>query len=432
MRFNTLDQWLEWQTVLHGKAIELGLERVREVARSLALERIARQVITVAGTNGKGSTVAAYEHWLRRAGFDVASYTSPHLLRYNERIKHNQQPVEDTALCSAFEAVEQARGEISLTYFEFGTLAALYLMQQWQPDYAILEVGLGGRLDAVNIIDADLVHLTPIGIDHQAWLGNDREQIGFEKAGVLRDGINVVLNDQDPPASVLREIDRRHCHCLRFGKDYDLHDIDGDQADWRMADLHFRLDNVLPGEHQLFNLAGVVAGLTCLLDLATWDSRRVGENFHGLQIAGRLQQVASPLSARLFVDVGHNPDAARVLAKSLSGLKSKSGQLVVLLGMLEDKQPDRFVEALKAVVDQWWLTTLDCDRGLSADALAARIGATIEIGKCFDSVSLALDHALSSLGNQDIMLVTGSFVTVEHLLRALPHSGELNNYGSKH
>ena len=195
MRFNSLDQWLEWQTVLHGKAIDLGLERVQQVAVRLGVGKIAGQVITVAGTNGKGSTVAAYENWLRQAGFSVASYTSPHLLKYNERIKYNLQPVTDTTLCAAFEAVEDARGDTSLTYFEFGTLAALYLFQQWQPDYVILEVGLGGRLDAVNIIDADLVHLTPIGIDHQAWLGEDREQIGFEKAGVLRDGISVVLND---------------------------------------------------------------------------------------------------------------------------------------------------------------------------------------------------------------------------------------------
>ena len=156
------------------------------------------------GTNGKGSSVAAYENWLHQAGFTVASYTSPHLLSYNERIKRNLEPVSDAELCSAFEAVESARQGIALTYFEFGTLAALFLIQKWQPDYAILEVGLGGRLDAVNIIAADLVHLTPIGLDHQAWLGDDREQIGFEKAGVLRAGIAVVLNDPDPPRSVTR------------------------------------------------------------------------------------------------------------------------------------------------------------------------------------------------------------------------------------
>ena len=191
MRFDTLEQWLEWQTVLHEKAIDLGLDRVWEVADRLGIDRIAKRVIIVAGTNGKGSSVAAYENWLHRAGFSVASYTSPHLLVYNERIRHNLKLAGDQEICAAFDAVETARVETSLTYFEFGTLAALYFMQQRQPDFAILEVGLGGRLDAVNIIDAELVHLTPIGLDHQAFLGNDRESIGFEKAGVLRRGVKV-------------------------------------------------------------------------------------------------------------------------------------------------------------------------------------------------------------------------------------------------
>ena len=432
MRFNTLDQWLEWQTVLHGKAIDLGLERVRQVARRLGVERIAGRVITVAGTNGKGSTVAAYEQWLRRAGFSVASYTSPHLLKYNERIKNNQQPVSDSLLCEAFEAVETARGDISLTYFEFGTLAALHLIQRWQPDYAILEVGLGGRLDAVNIVDADLVHLTPIGIDHQAWLGDDREQIGYEKAGVLRDGISVVLNDPDPPQTVLMEIQRRRCNCLRLGQDYRLAEVENSHAVWQGGGLKLPLDSVLPGVHQLQNLAGVVAGLSRLLDLQAYTAEQPGEYFKGMQLAGRFQRVASPLACALYVDVGHNPDAARALATSLEAIKPQRGRLVVLLGMLEDKQPDLFVEALGSVVDQWWLTTLDCDRGLDAEQLKSRIGPQIDIDQAFDNVASALDSALSSLGNQDIMLVTGSFITVELLLRALPNSVELNTYGSEH
>ena len=266
MGFDTLDQWLEWQMALHDKAIDLGLDRVNQVGASLGLNKIASQVITVAGTNGKGSSVAAYENWLRQAGFKVASYTSPHLLRYNERIKRDLMPVSDAELCTAFEAVEAARRDTSLTYFEFGTLAALYLMQQWQPDYAILEVGLGGRLDAVNIIDADLVHLTPIGIDHESWLGDDREQIGFEKAGVLRAGIPVVLNDSDPPQSVLKEIDRLNCNCLQTGRDFESSLLADDQLLWRRGNLEFALDNVLPGIHQAHNLAGVVTGLDHGLD----------------------------------------------------------------------------------------------------------------------------------------------------------------------
>jgi dihydrofolate synthase/folylpolyglutamate synthase len=426
VRFETLDQWLEWQTVLHDKAIDLGLDRVRAVADRLGIARIADKVITVAGTNGKGSTVAAYETWLHHAGYTVASYTSPHLLVYNERIRYNCQLASDDELCEAFAAVETARADTSLTYFEYGTLAALYFTQQRQPDFAILEVGLGGRLDAVNIIDADLVHLTPIGLDHQAWLGDDRESIGFEKAGVLRKGVDVVLNDPDPPRSVLGQIAALDCKCLQLGRDYRLQLQPGKGFLWSDEHRRIRLDSVLSGDHQAQNLAGVVAGLGCLLPLDEYDEAQIASGFHGTRLAGRLQQVSSRLSCRLLVDVGHNPDAARVLAQSLAQLRQAGGRVVVLLGMLQDKQPELFVQELKPVVDAWWLLTLGSERGLKAGLLAARIGDQIEAEQSFEQIDEALDHALSSLGNQDIMLVTGSFLTVESLLRALSEPGHLN------
>ena len=426
MRFDTLDQWLEWQLVLHDKAIDLGLDRVSEVGVRLWIDKIGGRVITVAGTNGKGSSVAAYETWLSRAGFSVASYTSPHLLTYNERIKRNLNPVSDAELCAAFEAVEAARETTALTYFEFGTLAALFLFQQWQTDYVILEVGLGGRLDAVNIIAADLVHLTPIGLDHQSWLGDDREQIGFEKAGVLRAGIPVVLNDVSPPQSVLAEIDRLNCKYLQLGRDYDTTQLDDNQFLWRNQDMAIKLYTVLPGTHQVQNLAGVVAGLSKLMPLTEFSPQQLRDYFHGTRLAGRLQLVASPLACQLYVDVGHNQDAARVLATSLDALKPSRGRIVVLLGMLADKQPDLFVEGLKQVVDDWWLLTLESDRGLNARQLASRIESQVRAEYLFENVADALDHALSSLGNQDIMLVTGSFVTAELLLRATSDSGEQN------
>lgn len=426
MRFDTLEQWLEWQTVLHDKAIDLGLDRVREVADRLGIDKIAERVIIVAGTNGKGSSVAAYENWLHRAGFSVASYTSPHLLVYNERIRHNLKLADDREICEAFDAVETARAETSLTYFEFGTLASLYFMQQRQPDFAILEVGLGGRLDAVNIIDADLVHLTPISLDHQSFLGNDRESIGFEKAGVLRRGVKVVLNDADPPQSVLAEIERLACQCVRIGRDYHLDQREDSQFVWRSNDREVVLDNVLTGAHQAHNLAGVVAGLSMLLPLGDYSAEQLRTGFHGTHIAGRLQELQSRLACRLMVDVGHNQDAARALATSMEKLKQGGGRVVVLLGMLEDKQPDLFVEALKPAVDTWWAMTLESERGLDAAALTKRVATQVEVEQSFEKVDAALVHALSSLTNQDIMLVTGSFVTVELLLRALSDSGEFN------
>lgn len=429
MHFDTLDQWLEWQMVLHGKAIDLGLDRVRAVGERLGLGRIARRVITVAGTNGKGSTVAAYEAWLRHAGHEVASYTSPHLLRYNERMRRNRVPVEDAELCDAFAAVEAVRGDTSLTYFEFGTLAALYLFQQWQADFALLEVGLGGRLDAVNIIDADLVHLTPIGIDHQAWLGDSREQIGFEKAGVLREGIRVVLNDPDPPCSVLDEIERLGCDCMQIGRDYRILPRPGKGFCWQSRELEVEVDQVLPGVHQRLNQAGVIAGLSQLSLLDRLQPAQINGFFRDTRVAGRFEAIPSPLACQLYVDVGHNPDAARVLAASLEEIRPSHGRIVVLLGMLEDKQPELFTAELAPLVDAWWLTSLDSDRGLDAEQLRARIGDTVEIEACFENPAAALRHALSSLGNTDIMLATGSFVTVELLLRALPDCPELNPYG---
>jgi dihydrofolate synthase/folylpolyglutamate synthase len=419
MRPNTLEQWLQWQTTLHDQAIDLGLARVREVADRLDIGKIAQRVVTVAGTNGKGSTVAAYENWLFRSGYSVASYTSPHLLKYNERIKYNLQAATDAELCAAFEAVEDARGDTALTYFEYGTLAALHFMQTRQPDFAILEVGLGGRLDAVNVIDPDLVHLTPIGLDHQAWLGDDRESIGYEKAGVLRRGVDVVLNDPDPPRSVLAEIDRLGCHCLQCGRDFRLLEQDGTQFLWQGGDREVWLENVLLGDHQAHNLAGVVAGLSLLMPLQQYSDAALRDGFSGTQIAGRLQTLPSPLSCRLMVDVGHNQDAARVLAQSLGQLRSAHGKVIVLLGMLQDKQPELFVEALRSTVDEWWLLSLGSERGLQAGELAARIGSQVVPKLQFEQAGDALDHALSSLSNQDIMLATGSFLTVESLLQAL-------------
>ncbi len=419
MRFATIDEWLDWQLQLHNKSIDLGLERVSEVANRLQIGNIAKQVVTVAGTNGKGSTVACYENWLSRAGFSVASYTSPHLLRYNERIKLDLEMVADAPLCEAFEAVEQARQDTALTYFEYGTLAALWLIQNHSPDYAILEVGLGGRLDAVNIIDADLVHLTSIGIDHQGWLGDSREKIGFEKAGVLRPGIPVVCNDSQLPQSVEDEIDRLGCSCLQYQHDFNIKlSALADKYDWSGGNLNFTLTPPLNGIHQLQNLAGVVAGLSVLVPLDSYEQSVVAENFNGTQLSGRFQQLKTSLGFDVYLDVGHNHDAAKALAASLVTIKQPSGRIVVLLGMLEDKETARFVAEFDGIVDEWWALSLDCDRGLSADAIAGRLQ-TVKLEHKFSSAEAAINHALSSLSNPDIILVTGSFVTVELFLLAL-------------
>lgn len=417
MRFDNLQQWLDWQTDLHEQVIALGLERVAAVAEKLQLNRIASQQVIVAGTNGKGSTVAAYEHWLTRQGFSVGCYTSPHLLKYNERIRFNGEMAGDADLCEAFEAVDQARGDIKLTYFEFGTLAALWLINRWHPDFAILEVGLGGRLDAVNVIDADLVHLTPIGLDHQAWLGDDRESIGFEKAGVLRESIPVIVGDTDPPQSVLQQINKLHCKALLLGRDYWISEPDRGDFIWHKDSWRLPLHSPLPGLHQVQNLAAVVAGLDVLLDLSRIAEQDIRESFNGLRLPGRFQPLME--QPRLFVDVGHNEDAARVQAACLADLKQPGDQVTIVLGMLEDKDSLAFVSQFGDVVDRWQLLSLHSDRGLSAAMLAERLGDRVAVERCFETAHEALDQILLSATNKDIILVTGSFITVETFTQAL-------------
>ena len=316
MRFNTLDAWLDWQQKLHPKHIELGLERVQRVFQRLPLETIAPRVITIAGTNGKGSTVAYYESWFRHHGIRVASYTSPHIVRYNERIRLNAEPVSDRQLCEAFEAVDQARCDTSLTYFEFGTLAAFYLISRYAPEVALLEVGLGGRLDAVNIIDPDLAHITPIGLDHQDWLGPDRESIALEKAGILRRRGMAVINDNEPAQSLLDELQRLDCDYLLSSRDYRYRWLDARFIEWQNNQHKLLLQPPLVGEHQVHNLSGVLAGLGRLgyLDDQPDD---VSTAFADASCAGRLQRIDSVLQAAGYGEVSDHNDAAGLSRVSL-------------------------------------------------------------------------------------------------------------------
>lgn len=417
MRFQTLQDWLAWQQTLHVKNIALGLERVEQVYARLPIDRVAHKVITIAGTNGKGSSVAYYETWLKNRGYRVASYTSPHLLHYNERVKLNQQAVTDDQLCAAFDLVEQARGDTELTYFEFGTLAALLIISDFRPDFAILEIGLGGRLDAVNIIDPDLAHLTHIGLDHQEWLGSSREQIGFEKAGILRDKGLAICNDHQPPESVISALQRRRCVFLQLGQHYDYAMKTADQILWQGPRTTVAIRLPLAGEHQAQNISGVLAGLELLGCLQDLSADTINSAFSGVSCPGRLQTLESKLNSKLIVDVGHNPDAAVQLSAFLQK-KSRQGKVVVLLGMLEDKDSVNFVRTLLDVVDEWWLLNLDVPRGLSASALAQRIEDEVARPHLFESMQAAMDYAMSSLNNQDILLITGSFMTVEAALNS--------------
>ncbi|WP_372386291.1 bifunctional tetrahydrofolate synthase/dihydrofolate synthase [Xanthomonas sp. NCPPB 2586] len=398
----------------------MGLERVREVAARLQIEAPAKHVIVVGGTNGKGSTVAFIEAIGRAAGWKVGTYTSPHLLRYNERVRIHGVEASEAQLVAAFVAVEAARGDTALTYFEFGTLAALWLLQQSALELAVLEIGLGGRLDAVNIIDADVAVITTVDIDHTDWLGEDREAIGAEKAGIIRGWKPVVLGEIDPPSSVLRRAYQLGANAIRAGSDYFHEPIDAQH--WRWRDVAQTLELPMPALQapvQLANAAAAIAALQALpveVPATAW-----AQGVAAAQLPGRLQRVARD-GVELMLDVGHNPQAARALAQAL-GKATPAGTTVALYAALADKDVRGVVEALTGCVDQWALAGLEGARGQSAEALRARLqGTAAAQAACHGDVAGALHAVLAEAQPGDRVLVFGSFHTVADALQAL-HSG---------
>ncbi|WP_267474799.1 bifunctional tetrahydrofolate synthase/dihydrofolate synthase [Xanthomonas campestris] len=417
---NTLSDWLAYIEQQHPQNIAMGLERVREVAARLQIEAPATHVIVVGGTNGKGSTVAFIEAIGRAAGWKVGTYTSPHLLRYNERVRIDGVEASDTQLVAAFVAVEAARGDTALTYFEFGTLAALWLLQQSELELAVLEIGLGGRLDAVNIIDADVAVITTVDIDHTDWLGEDREAIGAEKAGIIRGWKPLVLGEIDPPSSVLRRAYQLGANAIRAGSDYFHEPIDAQH--WRWRDVAQTLELPMPALQapvQLANAAAAIAALQALpveVPATAW-----AQGVAAAQLPGRLQRVARD-GVELMLDVGHNPQAARALAQAL-GTATPAGTTVALYAALADKDVRGVVEALTGCVDQWALAGLEGARGQSAEALRARLqGTAAAQAACHGDVADALRAVLAGAQPGDRVLVFGSFHTVADALQAL-HSG---------
>lgn len=413
-RFGTLDEWLAWQEGLHPRAIDLGLERVAGVAAQLGLSAPAWPVITVAGTNGKGSSIALLEAIYRSAGYRTAVYTSPHLLHYSERVRIDGVPAAGAALCAAFERIDRARGSTSLTYFEFGTLAALLLFEDARPDVALLEVGMGGRLDAVNIVDPDVALVTAIGIDHSEWLGTDREAIGREKAGILRTGRPAVCSDPHPPDSLRTHADAIGARWHGLGEDFS-HRRDDATWSWRGRDgsLAGLPLPALTGAHQLDNAAGVLAVIRLLAGRLPVARAAIDAGLRSVRLAGRFQVIGA--GPQVVLDVAHNPDAAHELARQLRSVPV-DGRTWLVLGMLADKDAAAFAAALDGVIDCWCLAGLAGARGLPAAALAQRVaGVTGEIGQ-FDSVAAALAHAREAAGPDDRIVVCGSFLTVAQAL----------------
>lgn len=419
MRFSTLGDWLHWQEGLHPRVIDLGLERVAIVAGRLGIDRPRARIITVGGTNGKGSTVAYLEAMLQALGYRPGAYTSPHLLRYNERIRIAGREATDEAIVAAFEAVDQARSDISLTYFEFGTLAALHLFQAAKCDVWLLEVGMGGRLDAVNILDADVAALTNVDLDHTDWLGHDRDSIGREKAGIMRSGQPVILGSADMPSSVTAYAAQLGSDPRGVGRDFDF----GQESEarhwwWRGRGAHLRglpLPN-LAGRHQLANAAVALAVLEALGEPIRRLDSAAREILPQVRLSGRQQWVAGPPD--WLLDVAHNAAAAVQLAARLRAIPVQ-GQIRCVFGLLRRKDLDGVVMPLLPLVDQWYLLELAGSDALAAasvaaclqtyDAQIASMGATAEL---VARVRRESDRA-------DCIVAFGSFRVVAEIMRAL-------------
>jgi dihydrofolate synthase / folylpolyglutamate synthase len=415
----TLNDWLEYQLQIHPKSIDMGLERIAEVAKRLGIKKPAARVITVGGTNGKGSTVAFIEAIARAAGWKVGAYTSPHILQYNERVRINGKNASDEDFIAAFEAIENARkqgNEIPLTYFEFGTLAALLIFTKQPLDLVVLEVGLGGRLDATNIIDPDIAVITTVDLDHQDYLGPDRESIGFEKAGIIRAMKPVIFGEKDPPSSALRRAYELGAIAIRGHSDYL---IDKMENAWCWREPGYEIELPMPAlmaPVQIENAATAIAALRALSDEITDASIVAG--VRDARVPGRLQMVSR--QPEIVLDVAHNPQAAHQVAQWLAAAPKKT---FAVFSALADKDIETIIEVLAPQIQAWFVVGIDDagPRGLSAEELQKRIRAfsASTMIFCRQDVAAGLEAARQQAAEADRILVFGSFHTVAAAMKAL-------------
>ena len=423
----SLDAWLERLETAHAQVIELGLERVDAVARAMDLQ-FACPVITVGGTSGKGSTCAMLESMLLQGGYRVGLYTSPHLLRFNERARINGEMVDDDKFCHAFARVEEVRAQlgISLTYFEFTTLAILQLFVDAKLDAVILEVGLGGRLDAVNIIDADVAIVTSVDLDHMDYLGDTREKIGYEKAGIFRAGRTAICSDPVAPASLIAHAKAIGADLWLFGRDFNY---SGDKQQWNYGGRDQRRNALaypsLRGANQLLNASAALAALEVLRDKLPLGAQEVRTGLVLVDLPGRFQVL--PGRPAVILDVAHNPHAAATLAQNLDNMGFFS-YTYAIFGAMSDKDIAGILAQLKGRIEHWCLTDLPLARAASAQTLKT---AVLEAGfyeadapdaqssiECFSSPAEALGNASNRAGENDRIVVFGSFWTVAGILAA--------------
>ena len=427
----TLSEWLAHCEQLHPQAIDMGLDRVRQVAQRMNL-RLTMPVITVAGTNGKGSTCALLEAVYLQAGYKTGVYTSPHLVHFEERCRLVGESPQAEVFASAFECVESARHDTSLTYFEFSTLAILKMMSDAELDVVILEVGLGGRLDAVNIIDPDCAIITSIDLDHTALLGTDRDSIGLEKAGIMRAGQPVVISDPMPPESVVKQAQALGADAWLLGKDFNF---SGDQLQWSWAGRGRRYSGLaypaLRGANQLLNASGVLAALEVMRPQLPVTAQAIRNGLAMVELTGRFQIV--PGEPVLVLDVAHNPHSVAALAANLDAMGFYPTTHAVF-GAMADKDLESMLKKLLPLVDAWYFTDLPLPRASTAQQLAtdwAALNTRKDVrSSVHETPQKALDAAILAADPTDRILVFGSFYTVGGVLQqGIPklHAKHLRN-----
>ncbi len=409
-----LADWLAYQERLHPKPIALGLDRVRAVALRLGLLPARAMTLTIGGTNGKGSSVTLAAGIYQAAGYRVGCYTSPHLLRYNERIAIDGCDVDDEALCAAFVVVEQSRADVELTYFEFGTLAALWLFREARCEVQVLEVGLGGRLDAINIVDADCALVTNIGLDHTDWLGADRDSIGYEKAGIMRPDRPVVCVEANPPARLIEHAKTTGALPLLLDREFGFRRAEDDWS-WRGEGMQIeRLPPpALAGAAQYANAAGVIAMISTLRSSLPVPDSAIREALIRLRLRGRYEKIGN-----VILDVAHNVEAAQALTENLRA-EAASVKSWLVLGMLADKPVEGVCRLLAPLMAGAFFGGLPGSRGLNDHELARRAAAGGLAGVAVGSIDAAFRRAQAAAGRDDRIVVCGSFLTVAAVARLL-------------
>ncbi|MDP2488352.1 bifunctional tetrahydrofolate synthase/dihydrofolate synthase [Vibrio splendidus] len=402
---SSLEMWLDYLSNIHTSAIDLGLDRVQAVASKANLTKPAQHVITVAGTNGKGSTCALMEAILLDAGYSVGVYSSPHLIRYNERVRINGQDLSDEKMVQSFNFIEKERGEISLSFFEYGTLAALRAFQTEAVDVVLLEVGLGGRLDATNIVEHDVSVITSLAVDHVDWLGDDINVIGFEKAGIYRSGKPAICGQPKPPATVAAHADDIKAEFYQVGIQY-TYDVDGDTWNWRSG--AFQLESLPIPSLPLPNAA------TALMALGTSELSisdvNIVNGMKNAQLPGRMQQISE--QPVIVLDVAHNPHSAEYFAQQVT--KKYAGKnLHVVVAMLHDKDIPATLEVLAPITTHWYPASLNGPRAATAAELRQSLPQGVEQ---HSNPVAAFEAALASVKGDDVVLVVGSFHTVGEVL----------------